>query len=81
MNQTAKDLKEEVQKSVALLGTLRDEIKVKLHLAGMEAKTQWHELEPRLQAAVDAAKDATDASHKLVTEAVAALKKFRASLR
>lgn len=30
------------------LKELRDEIKVKLHLAGMEAKQQWQQLEPRL---------------------------------
>jgi hypothetical protein len=81
MSETTKELKAELEKSVALLRTLRDEAKVKLHLAGMEAKDQWRALEPRVQAAVDAAKEATDASHKLVTEAVSAVKKFHASLR
>jgi len=81
MKETAKELKAELDKSVALLRTLRDEVKVKLHLAGMDAKARWRELEPRLQTAVEAAKDASDASRKAVGEAVDALKKFRASLR
>ncbi len=79
MSETTKELKEELDKGVALLLTLRDEVKLKLHLAGMEAKKQWNELEPRVQTAVDAAKHATDASHKVVTEAVSALKKFKDS--
>lgn len=28
--------------------TLTDVLEVKLHLAGMEARDQWHELEPRI---------------------------------
>ena len=41
-------LKEEVDKAVAQLRTIRDEIKVKLHLAGKDAEEAWRNLEPGL---------------------------------
>lgn len=81
MRDTTKELRAELDKSVALLRTLRDEIRVKAHLAGMSAKDQWRDLEPRLEAAVEqAAKDVSEASKKAVADATEALKKFRSSI-
>jgi hypothetical protein len=78
---TTKELKAELEKSVSLLRTLRDEIRVKAHLAGMSAKDQWRDLEPRLEAAVErAAKDVSEASRQAVVDATEALKKFRSSI-
>ena len=48
MNETKTELKEELKKSVAALRTLRDEVRVKIHLAGLDAKTEWNKLEPHL---------------------------------
>jgi hypothetical protein len=81
MSQTTDDLKTELHKSIALLGTLRDEVRVSLHLAGMEAKDQWAKLEPELTKVERAAHDASDASRTAVHEAVKSLKVFRDSLR
>jgi hypothetical protein len=82
MSETTKELKAELEKSVGLLRTLRDEVKVKVHLAGMNAKQQWRELEPRLQSVVErAASDVSEASKQAVAEATEALKKLRSSLR
>ena len=81
MSETTKELKAELEKSAALLSTLRDEVKVRLHLAGMEARARWNDLEPRVQTAIDKAKEAGDASQKVVSDAVNALKKFHASLK
>ncbi len=81
MRDTTKELKAELEKSVALLRTLRDEIRVKAHLAGMSAKDQWRDLEPRLEAAVErAAKDVSEASRQAVADATEALKKFKSSI-
>jgi transposase len=81
INKTTKELKAELEKSLGLLRTLRDEVKVKVHLAGMNAKDQWRDLEPRLQAAVEhAAKEVSEASRKAVTDATDALKKFKSSI-
>ena len=37
-----------MSKTLDELKTLRDEIKVKLHLASMEVKSEWEQLEPKL---------------------------------
>lgn len=66
---------------VSELEQLADEIKVKLHLANMDAKSTWNEkLEPRLFEARQHAKEAGDASRKSIEEAVEALKSFSRSL-
>jgi hypothetical protein len=41
-------LKEEVDKAVAQLRSMRDEIRLQLHLAGMDAQEAWKKLEPSL---------------------------------
>jgi lipid II:glycine glycyltransferase (peptidoglycan interpeptide bridge formation enzyme) len=75
------DLKSEMKKGVDLLKTLRDEVKVKLHLAGMDAKDQWAKLEPELSKVERAADQATEASKKLLDETLKRLKSIRDSLR
>ena len=84
MSQTTKELKSEVKKSISLLYTLRDEVKVKLHLAGMDAKDEWRKLEPqiaKLEAGVDqAAEEMSGATQEAVDDIVKRLQKIRASL-
>jgi hypothetical protein len=75
------DLKSEMKKGVDLLKTLRDEVKVKLHLAGMDVKDQWAKLEPELSKVERAADQATEASKKLMDETLKRLKSIRDSLR
>jgi hypothetical protein len=43
-----KTLKEELEDTRNDLKRTADEIKLKLHLAGMDAKDAWNELEPKL---------------------------------
>jgi hypothetical protein len=78
---TTKELKAELDKSVALLRTLRDELRVKAHLASMSAKDQWRDLEPRLEDALSrATREVSEASKQAVADATEALKKFRSSI-
>ncbi len=42
------ELKDELQKGLEHLKSLRDEVRVRLHLAGMDAKDEWNKLEPHL---------------------------------
>lgn len=73
MSQLSEDLQKQLQKGVDDLRTLRDDIKVRLHLAGMEAKTRWNEeLEPRFFELERKAREAGDkageaARHALTT--------------
>jgi predicted nucleic acid-binding Zn-ribbon protein len=80
MSDTTDELKKELKKSVALLRTLRDEVRVRLHLGGMDVKEQWNKLEPHLQEVEKKAEELTDASRNAVAEAVKRLQKLRASL-
>jgi ElaB/YqjD/DUF883 family membrane-anchored ribosome-binding protein len=67
--------------ALAELEQLADEIQVKLHLAGMDAKDTWaNKLEPRLHEARIHAREAKDASKKLVAEVATAFRDFSASL-
>jgi vacuolar-type H+-ATPase subunit H len=81
MTEAGKELKAELEKSLAHLATLRDEVKVRMHLASMDLKKQWDELEPRIRAATEQARrDVSSASQALVTEVTEALKKLRGRL-
>ena len=75
------DLKQELKKGTDLLRTLRDEIKLKVHLGGMDAKDQWAKLEPELSKVERAAEQATESSKKLMDDALKRLKSLRDSLR
>jgi hypothetical protein len=79
-NRSAAELKDEVKKGLEHLKTLRDEVRVRLHLAGMDAKDEWNKLEPHLLDVEQSARDATEASRKAVGDAVEKLKKLRDSL-
>jgi hypothetical protein len=82
MNQTTRELKAELEKSAALLRTLRDEVRVQLHLGGSDVKKEWSRLEPRLEAVLArAAKDVSDASRTAVVELTDVIRKLRESLR
>ena len=70
-----------LQDALNELETLRDEIRVRIHLAGMDARTTWDELEPKIGALQAQAKEATDhAAHTMrdrANELVTALKNLR----
>ena len=80
MSQTTTDLKNEIQKSLGLMRTLRDEVRLKLHLAGMDAKEEWRSLEPHLTDIERAASELTETTRKAIADAVKRLSKLRASL-
>jgi predicted nucleic acid-binding Zn-ribbon protein len=80
MSDTANELKNELKKGLSQLQTLRDEVRVRLHLANMDLKDQWNKLEPHLADVEKKAADASEASRSLIHEAVKKLEKFRSSL-
>ena len=45
MSLTTNQIENELEDTRALIRTLRDEIKVKLHLAGMDARATWQKLD------------------------------------
>jgi|SRR5688572_22880055 hypothetical protein len=86
MSQLSDDLQQQFQRALEDLKTLRDEIKVRLHLAGLEAKTRWsQDLEPRLNELEGqirgAGEKVSDAARSSLSELSEAVKGFRASLQ
>ncbi len=77
MSEVSDELKKEVRKTVDLLKTMRDEIKVKLHLAGQEATDRWQKIEPEIERAGN---EVAKTSKAAVDELVTRVKEFKKEL-
>jgi hypothetical protein len=76
-----KDLRKGVDDALNGLEELADEIRVKLHLAGMDLVTDWEKnYEPHLFAARTHAKEATEASKAAIEETAKAFRDFARAL-
>jgi hypothetical protein len=73
-------VKERLEQTLDELRTLRDEIRLDLHLGGMDLRDEWEKLEKRLpdERSVNKAKDATK---ELVETLATELRAFRDRLR
>jgi hypothetical protein len=80
MSDTTNELKMELKKSLSDMQRLKDEVRVRLHLANMDLKDQWNKLEPYLADVEQKAAEASEASRNLISDAMKRLEKFRASL-
>jgi hypothetical protein len=70
-----------IEEALDELEAVSDEIRVKVHLAGMDARTTWDEsLEPRLAEARKHAGEATAASKAAIDETIEAFRRFAAAL-
>ena len=76
-----RQMRDWMKESLGRLKTLRDEIRVDIHLAGMEARDKWKELEPVVRDAEKLAEDVTDVSQRAMEELVEKFRGFRESLR
>jgi hypothetical protein len=70
------ELQEQVQESLAKLHTLADQIRVRIHLGGMDLKDKWHELEGSFSKIERAAEHATADALKAVQDLVARLEEL-----
>lgn len=76
------DVKTEVQKQLDKLTMLRDEAKLHLHLATLDAKQEWNDkLEPRISELQSTAHHLSDSSRAVVTDLVTHVEGFVAKLR
>ena len=76
------DVKNEVSKGIEKLTMLRDEVKLHIHLASLDAKQEWNDkLEPRINEVSTSAQNATDASKAAVHDLVTKVEGFYAKLR
>jgi len=81
MSEATSELKKDLKNSLSHLQTLRDEVRVKLNLAGKDLQAQWSKLEPHLDSVEKAAKNLSEASRTAGADAVKRLEKFRASFK
>lgn len=80
MSDVSNELRKRVEAGMEEIERLADEIRVRLHLGGMDAKDAWRKLEPQLEDARQHAKAATEASGKAIEDIREAFKKLRGSL-
>ncbi len=73
---TAKEIQAHLKEAMGLLTTLRDEIRVEVHLATMDAKTQWSKLEARYEQAEQCAHTLTHDSQAFVLTTIEAFQSF-----
>ena len=79
MNTT--NIKAEVEKNIEKLAGLRDQVKVRLHLASLDAKQEWDDkIAPHVLDAETAAKNLTDTSVSKVEEAIEKVQRFLGKL-
>ncbi len=69
---------EEIQRQLA---TLRDEVRVHLHLANMDLKDRWRLLEPRVHELERWVKTAPEATREAMVDLVKQVRRFRDELR
>lgn len=76
------DVKSEVQKQLEKLDTLRDEVKLHIHLATLDAKQEWNDkLEPRIAEVQKVAHQASETSRTALHELVSHVEGFVTKLR
>jgi hypothetical protein len=81
MSDPRKNLDEQIRRSLADLETVRDEIRVNLHLAKMDAKDKWNALEPHIEDAKALAREATTAARKKLDDLARRARAVRDAIR
>lgn len=73
--------RKELQATLGELETLRDEIRVRLHLAGMDIKKAWGDLDPEYLRLRDAARDVRDEAVVALRDALVEVRKGLRAVR
>jgi gas vesicle protein len=76
-----RQLRDWMKENIERLRMLRDEIRVDIHLASMDAKDKWKELEPAVRDAEKLAEEVSDVSRRALEELMEKLRHFRESIR
>jgi hypothetical protein len=74
------ELKERISEQVQKARRLRDEIRLELHLASMEARDRWKMIEPALSEAERFAGEASEVAKAAAEDVVRKFGEFQASL-
>jgi len=80
MQTTHNPIQQQMRNVVSELRKLRDEIRVQVHLGGMEAKKAWDELEPKIADADRLAENASEEAFRAAVDTLRKIKLFRSTL-
>jgi len=75
------NLKKQIDEAMQAARTLRDEIRVQVHLAGMDAKDRWAQIEPSFYDAEKLAGDISDATKTAALKVAVSFRQFRDSIK
>jgi len=78
---TAEEIRQHLQQSWKLLETLRDEVRVDLHLAGMETREAWKKLEHRFFDAEKRLTEVTQTSRQMLEDTLQAVRDFKQGMK
>ena len=70
-----------MKQRLAQLKTLRDEIRLEIHLAELEAKARWEDLEPMTRDAQLLSGEVSELAHEKLEQLLARLRALREDLR
>jgi hypothetical protein len=80
MHTTNEEIAQDLRRAFDQLKTLRDEIRVRLHLGGMEAKERWAKIEGGFDETERAIERLTDDARAKLGELVEAVRDFRRTI-
>jgi hypothetical protein len=80
MSTTSEALKKGIEEKLNNMRAMRDELRVQVHLGGLDAKAQWNKLEPQLAALDHIADEVSDATDAAVTKVLKSLADLKASM-
>lgn len=75
------EIKKDKKQARMQLGTLRDEIRLHIHLGSMEAKERWEKLQPRFFEAEKYIDQMTDAGAAVVEDVIKRARELRDQLK
>jgi hypothetical protein len=74
-------LKQEFARTLQSARTLRDQIRVEIHLAGLDAQDRWKQLEPQLDDVERFGSDASEAARAAASKVARSFEDFRTNLK
>lgn len=74
-------IKKQFDEAIQTAKTLRDEIRVELHLASLDAQDRWRKIEPGLADAEKFGSDVSEAAKTAAQQVVKSFREFRTALK
>lgn len=80
MTQKIEDVSAEIRKTLDRMSALREQVRVKIHLASMDIRDGWNRLEPKIEEAEQTALQASTSTLKTIQATAKKLEDLIASM-